>query len=86
MGVEDTGQSLDNPPRECRCCRKSVPYGQLACRVHWRMLPEPLRLAIISTYGKRYWRAYAENVRQADKLWQDAGLWKPGVPSGTSAT
>jgi len=71
--------SDDNPPRECRCCRKPVPYGRLACTAHWKMLPTPLRLAIISTYGGREWKAYAENVRQADKLWQDAGLWKPGV-------
>ena len=70
----------DNPPRECRCCRRPVPYGMLACNEHWKLLPQPLRLAIVSTYGKCAWKAYAENVRQADKLWQDAGLWKAGEP------
>jgi hypothetical protein len=73
--------SEDNPARECRCCRKPVPYGKLACNEHWRMLPQPLRLAIISTYGRSAWRDYTANVRQADKLWQDAGLWRPGVPT-----
>ena len=73
--------SDDNPPRECRCCRKPVPYGKLACPEHWGLLPQPLRLAIISTYGKQAWRDYAANVREADKLWQNAGLWKPGVPT-----
>lgn len=71
----------DNPPRECRCCRAPVPYGKLACPAHWKLLPQPLRLAIISTYGKRAWRDYAANVREADKLWQAAGIWKPGVPA-----
>jgi hypothetical protein len=68
------------PRRECRCCRKPVPFGRLACKEHWAMLPHPLRLAIISTYGKHAWASYTENVREADKLWQAAGLWKPGVP------
>lgn len=72
---------LDKPYRECRCCRSPVPYGQLACRPHWKILPEPLRLAIISEYGKRHWKAYAVNVREADKIWQAAGIWKAGEPA-----
>lgn len=71
---------MNDDARECRCCRTPLPNRRLACREHWFMLPQPLRLAIVSTYGKRAWRAYAENVRQADKLWQDAGLWRPGAP------
>lgn len=70
----------DNPRRECRCCRIEVPYGRLACKEHWFMLPVPLRLAIISTYSKKKWKAYADNVKQADELWQKAGLWRKGVP------
>jgi hypothetical protein len=71
----------ETPRRECRCCRIEVPYGKLACDTHWRMIPQPLRLAIISTYGKRDWKAYAANVREADKLWQAAGFWLAGAPS-----
>lgn len=71
----------ETPSRECRCCRKPVRYGQLACLPHWKMLPDPLRLAIISTYANRAWQDYAVNVRQADKIWQAAGIWRAGVPS-----
>lgn len=72
----------ENPPRECRCCRNPVPYGRLACPRHWKMLPQPLRLAIISTYNGRKWRDYVANVKQADKIWQDMGIWRPGIPQG----
>lgn len=48
------------------------------------MLPKPLKDAIFVTVnGDR--RAYVKNVEAADKIWQDAGLWKPGVPMSTRA-
>jgi hypothetical protein len=66
---------------QCRCCRKTIADGLLACKEHWFMLPKRLRAAIYETYRSGNPRAHAENVSQADKLWQAAGLWKPGVPS-----
>ena len=77
----DAGASVEHPARECRCCRMPVPFGKLACAEHWRMLPQPLQLAIISTYSRHAMRDYVANVKQADKIWQAAGLWKQGVPS-----
>lgn len=69
-----------NEPRECRCCRIPVPSGRLACGPHWKMLPEPIKSAVLQTYRDKLWRAYALNVRAADAFWQARGLWKPGVP------
>ena len=70
---------------ECRCCRKPISRSQLACPPHWAMLPYPLKAAIRETYGQRAWREYAKNVSQADKVWQEAGLWKPPVPMSVRA-
>ena len=70
---------------ECRCCRKSIERSRLACPPHWAMLPRTLRDAILSTYRTREWRAYAMNVGEADRIWQEAGLWKPGVPMSRRA-
>ena len=71
---------------ECRCCRKPIHRSQLACPPHWAMLPKPLKDAILQTYRAREWRTYAKNVGEADKIWQDAGLWRPGVPMSTRAS
>lgn len=65
---------------ECRCCRKPIDRSRLACPPHWAMLPKPLKDAILATYRARQFRVYAENVGEADKIWQAAGLWKPPVP------
>lgn len=70
---------------ECRCCRKPISRSQLACPPHWAMLPRPLKEAIRQTYTKRAWREYAANVTEADKIWQEAGLWKPPVPMSVRA-
>lgn len=70
---------------ECRCCRKPIDRSRLACPPHWAMLPKPLKDAIYQTYSRRDMRAYAANVSEADKIWQDAGLWKPGVPMSRRA-
>lgn len=70
---------------ECRCCRRPIDRSKLACPPHWSMLPKPLKDAILQTYSARELRAYAKNVGEADKIWQDAGLWKPGVPMSTRA-
>lgn len=70
---------------ECRCCRRPIHRSRLACPPHWAMLPKPLKDAILSTYRAREWRAYSKNVGEADKLWQDAGLWRPGVPMSRRA-
>ncbi|HEV7253824.1 MAG TPA: hypothetical protein VGN97_12130 [Mesorhizobium sp.] len=71
---------------ECRCCRKPIHRSQLACPPHWAMLPAPLKAAIRETYQAHEWRTYARNVGEADKIWQDAGLWKPPVPMSRRAT
>lgn len=70
---------------ECRCCRKPIDRSRLACPPHWTMLPKPLKDAILQTYRAREWRTYAVNVGEADKIWQDAGFWKPGVPMSRRA-
>jgi hypothetical protein len=71
--------------RECRCCRIGIPAGRLACAPHWRMLPAPLKAAISETYRRRDFKAYVKNVDEADRLWQEAGLWKPPVPMSRRA-
>lgn len=70
---------------ECRCCRKPIARSTLACQPHWAMLPKPLKDAILQTYRARQYRVYAQNVGEADKIWQAAGLWRPGVPMSTRA-
>lgn len=65
---------------ECRCCRKPIDRSRLACPPHWAMLPKPIKDAIMETYRVCDYRTYAKNVGEADKIWQDAGLWKPPVP------
>lgn len=70
---------------ECRCCRKPIDRSRLACPPHWAMLPKPLKDAITQTYRAREFRVYAKNVGEADKIWQAAGIWKPGVPMSTRA-
>ncbi|WP_157951661.1 hypothetical protein PCC82_04645 [Agrobacterium deltaense] len=70
---------------ECRCCRKPISRSQLACPPHWAMLPKPLKDAIRETYLRKAWREYAANVTQADRIWQDAGIWKPPVPMSVRA-
>ena len=67
--------------KECRCCRKPVMFGMLACREHWALLPQSLRNEIILAWHDHRLRDYAVNVRQADRIWQDLGIWRPGVPS-----
>lgn len=49
------------------------------------MLPRPLKDAIFDTYKRHDMRAYAANIGEADKIWQAAGIWKPGVPMSTRA-
>lgn len=70
---------------ECRCCRKPINRSQLACPPHWAMLPKPLKDAIRQTYTAREWRSYVKNIDEADRIWQDAGLWRPGVPMSIRA-
>jgi hypothetical protein len=72
--------SDDENYRECRCCRKRIPAGRLACPEHWRMLPAPIKSAITQTYRDRMWRAYVLNVTAADTFWQSKGIWSPPVP------
>lgn len=69
----------DNPERECRCCRKPVDHGLLACFNHWMRLPTDLRASIRQEYKAKRWREYAAEVRKADAIWQALGIWKPGV-------
>ncbi len=64
--------------RECRCCRSPISVGMLACRNHWFMLPVPLRDAILLAYRGGDHGAYVANVREADRLWREAGVWRPG--------
>lgn len=70
---------------ECRCCRKPIHRSKLACPPHWAMLPKAIKDNILATYQERAWRSYAAAVGQADKVWQDAGLWRPGVPMSRRA-
>jgi hypothetical protein len=68
---------MSDEPRTCRCCGTPITIGMLACRNHWFMLPTPLREAILTTYRAHDRASYAANVREADRLWQRAGVWKP---------
>lgn len=70
---------------ECRCCRKPINRSRLACPPHWRMLPAYLRDLITDTYQSRQFRLYAAHVGEADRIWQEAGLWKPPVPMSRRA-
>lgn len=65
--------------RECRCCRKPVPNGVLACFEHWMMLPRQMREDIRREYKAKRWRDYTAHVRLADAFWQERGIWKPGI-------
>jgi hypothetical protein len=69
----------DTPERECRCCRKPVPNGVLACFEHWTMLPRQIREDIRREYKAKSWREYAAHVRLADTFWRERGIWKAGV-------
>jgi hypothetical protein len=60
-------------PRECRCCRKPIPIGMLACRKHWFDLPQVLRNAILITYRGGDREAYVLHVREADRIWRELG-------------
>jgi hypothetical protein len=68
---------------QCRCCRKPVPLGKLACPPHWKMLPSALRSDILKTYGgpQRDLLRYADHIREADAFWQSRNIWKPARPS-----
>lgn len=74
--------------RYCRCCGAQIRFGMLACRNHWYLLPVPLRNAILLTYRGGNKRAYVENVRSAEKVWQDMGVWRARSADemGTSST
>jgi len=52
----------------------------LACRTHWFLLPQPLRNAILLTYRGNDRMAYVKNVREADRIWQNIGIWRMGEP------
>lgn len=68
--------------RECRCCRKPIPAGMLACKPHWFMLPMWIRNEVNDAYKNgvaNKW--YVEAVTKADDFWKARGIWKPGVPS-----
>jgi hypothetical protein len=67
-------------PRECRCCRKPVEEGMLACKEHWAMLPSSIRTAVLNSYRGRQWQDYGLNVAAADAFWQIKGEWKQGEP------
>lgn len=67
-------------PRECRACRCIVPNGRLACSEHWRMLPKWLRDGIMMAYRSRAMRQYTSLIEDADLIWKDAGVWRPGIP------
>jgi hypothetical protein len=38
----------------CACpgCHRHLPFGQLACRPHWRQLPPPLQRRIIAAWQR----------------------------------
>lgn len=61
--------------RRCRCCGVQITFGHLACRNHWYVLPRPLREAILSAYRAGNKPAYVENVRSAEKIWKETGVW-----------
>lgn len=65
---------------ECRCCRKPVQDGMLACRIHWFMLPKPIRNAIWSTYRNGPSLDYAAAVSRADVFWKAKGIFIPATP------
>lgn len=69
--------------RECRCCRKPIPDGMLACKPHWFMLPVLIRQAVMSAYkggAGVTTMGYVRAVTQADEYWKSKGVWKPGTP------
>lgn len=71
--------------RECRCCRKPIPAGMLACKPHWFMLPNLIRQAVMAAYqggAGIATRAYVDAVTKADDYWKSKHVWKPGVPQG----
>ena len=67
-------------PPECRACRCIVSSGQLACRDHWSMLPGWLKAGIQNAYRSKAWRQYTGLVEDADSIWKQAGVWRPGIP------
>lgn len=70
---------------ECRCCRKPIDRSRLACSEHWDLLPQHLKTMIRDKFERQDWMAYSRLVAAADEVWQDLGLWKPGVPMSTRA-
>ena len=45
------------------------------------MLPHSLRSGIVETYHNRgQLREYSRLVGDADAIWKDAGVWRPGIP------
>ena len=65
---------------ECRCCRAPIPRQMLACNMHWKMLPRDIQWAIVKHFRSGDKAAYVASVSQADKIWQDRGIWRPGEP------
>lgn len=71
---------MSERPQECRACRCVIERGLLACPKHWKMLPGDLRRQIIDTFNNGPLLEYSQHVGAADKIWQDAGVWRPGIP------
>jgi hypothetical protein len=64
------------PPRQCRCCQAPILTGMLACRKHWYALPLVLRNAILLSYRGSDREAYVAHVREAERVWQELGVWR----------
>jgi len=65
---------------KCRCCGAQITMGKLACRYHWYALPRRLREAINSTWRGDDKASYAANIREAERLWQENGMWQQQPP------
>ncbi len=68
---------LSGEPKRCRCCCREVTTGLVACAMHWFMLPEELRDAIVKGLQASWFEGYDASLKAADQFWQRNGVWLP---------